>query len=90
MPDRYIKRKGIIFDEIAEKGDTDQTTKLQKENRNLSEKMEMLEQEYKKVRTALEFIMPVLMGEIDDKDFKRRIFEKRKEQMMLSREELLC
>jgi hypothetical protein len=33
MPDRYIERKGIIFDQIAEKGDVDQTTRLQKENR---------------------------------------------------------
>jgi predicted nuclease with TOPRIM domain len=39
MPDRYIERKGIIFDQIAEKGDLDQTTRLQKENRNLVEKM---------------------------------------------------
>ena len=58
---------------------------LQKENRNLSEKMEMLEQEYKKVRKALEIIMPVIMEKIDDdKDFKR------KEQLMVSREELIC
>ena len=43
MPDRYIERKGIIFDRIAEKGDTDQVTKLQKENRQLMEKVEALE-----------------------------------------------
>jgi len=48
MPDRYIERKGIIFDQIAEKGDVDQTTRLQKENRNLVEKMETLEREYNK------------------------------------------
>ena len=42
MPDRYIERKGIIFDQIAEKGDVDQTTRLQKENRNLMEKMETI------------------------------------------------
>jgi len=48
MPDRYIKRKGIIFKKIAEKGDVDQTTKLQKENRDIRGKMERLEQEYKK------------------------------------------
>lgn len=46
MPDRYIERKGIIFDQIAEKGDEDQTTSLQKENRQLMEKVEMLEQDY--------------------------------------------
>jgi integrase len=86
MPDRYIKRKGIIFDEIAEKGDVEQTTKLQKENRDLNEKMEKLEQEYKKIRRALEFIMPVIMEKVDDKDFKRKIFEKRKEQLVLSQE----
>jgi len=28
MPDRYIERKGIIFDKIAEKGETDQVAKL--------------------------------------------------------------
>lgn len=82
MPDRYIQRKGIIFDEIAEKGDVDQTTKVQKENRELREKMEMIEQEYKKVRKALEFIMPVIMEKMDDKEFKRKILEKRKEQLV--------
>ena len=87
MPDRYIKRKGIIFEEIAEKGDVDQTTKLQKENRDIREKMERLEQEYKKVRRALEFIMPVAVEKVDDKDFNRRMFEKRKEQLMLDQEE---
>jgi hypothetical protein len=53
MPDRYIERKGIIFDKIAERGDTDQVTKLQRENRQLTEKVEALEGEYKKVRKAL-------------------------------------
>ena len=53
MPDRYIERKGIIFDQIAEKGDVDQATRLQKENRNLMEKMETLEREYGKVRKVL-------------------------------------
>lgn len=43
MPDRYIESKGIIFDQIAENGDVDQTTKLQKENRQLMEKVENLE-----------------------------------------------
>jgi integrase len=88
MPDRYIKRKGIIFDEIAEKGDIDQTTKLQKENRDLNEKMDRLEQEYKKIRKALEFIMPVIIEKMDEKDFKDRLFEKRKEQLMLNHEDL--
>jgi hypothetical protein len=40
MPDRYIKRKGIIFERIAKKGDIDQVSKLQKENRQLMEKVE--------------------------------------------------
>ena len=67
MPDRYIERKGIIFDQIAEEGDTDQVTKLQKENRQLTEKVERLEVvdstlrgEYKKVRKALEFVMELV------------------------------
>jgi hypothetical protein len=54
MPDRYIEGKGIIFDQIAEKGDVDQTTRLQKENRNLMEKVETLEREYNKLRRASE------------------------------------
>lgn len=87
MPDRYIKRKGIIFEEIAEKGDVDQTTMVQRENRALMEKMERLEGEYKKVRKALEFIMPVVIENMDDKDFQRKILEKRKEQLMLNHED---
>jgi hypothetical protein len=46
MPDRYIERKGIIFDQIAEKGDVDHATRLQKENRNLMEKVEQGRQLY--------------------------------------------
>jgi len=38
MPDRYIERKGIIFDQTADKGDIDQVTKLQKEYQHLMEK----------------------------------------------------
>jgi predicted nuclease with TOPRIM domain len=64
MPDRYIERKGIIFDQIAEKGDVDQATRLQKENRYLMEKVERLEQEYNKLRKASEFI-------------KKKMFERR-------------
>lgn len=56
MPDRYIERKGIIFNQIAERGDVDQTTKLQKENRVLIEKVERLEEEYNRLRKASEFI----------------------------------
>jgi hypothetical protein len=81
MPDRYIERKGIIFDEIAEKGDVDQTTRLRKENRNLLEKMETLEREYGKVRKVLEFVMPLI--ENMDEDFRRQFFEKRKEQLLV-------
>ena len=79
MPDRYIERKGIIFDQIAEKGDVDQTNRLQKENRNLVEKMEMLEREYGKVKKVLEFMMPLI--ENMDEDMRKKILEKRKEQM---------
>jgi len=43
MPDRYIERKGITFDKIAEKGDTDQVAKLQKENRHLMGEVEALD-----------------------------------------------
>ena len=85
MPDRYIERKGIIFEQIAEKGDVDQTTKLQKENRQLMERMEDLEREYNKVRKALEFIIP-LIEDMDTEDLKRKIFEMRKEQIIASQE----
>jgi len=87
MPDRYIKRKGIIFDEIAEKGDADQTTKLQKENRILNEKIETIENEYKKVRKALEFIMPVVMEKLDEPEFKEKLYQKRKKQLIIEQRE---
>jgi predicted nuclease with TOPRIM domain len=80
MPDRYNERKGIIFDQIAEKGDVDQATRLQKENRNLMEKVERLEQEYNKLRKASEFIMSVVEG-MDTEDLKKKIFEKRKAEL---------
>ncbi len=84
MPDRYIKRKGIIFERIAEKGDTDQTTRLQKENRNLMEKMDNLEREYSKIKSVIEFLMPLI--ENMDGDLRRQVFEKRKERIMTKRE----
>jgi site-specific recombinase XerD len=81
MPDRYIKRKGIIFDEIAEKGDVDQTTKLQKENVQLKDNMERIEQEYRKVRKALEFLMPILES-IDSEEIKRKVIERRRQEIL--------
>jgi hypothetical protein len=42
------------------------------------EKMEMLEREYGKVKKVVEFVMPLI--ENMDEDFRRKIFEKRKEQ----------
>ena len=85
MPDRYIERKGIIFEQIAEKGDVDQTTRIQKENRILSEKMESLEWEYNKVRKALEFIIP-LIEDMDIEDLKRKAFEKRNRELSIPTE----
>ena len=82
MPDRYIERKGIIFDQIAEKGDVDQGTRLQKENRNLMEKVERLEQEYNKLRKASEFIMSVVEC-MDTEDLKKKVFEKRKKELSI-------
>ncbi len=79
MPDRYIERKGIIFDQIAEKGDTDQTTRLQKENRQLTEKMETLEQEYRKVSKVVEFMMPLI--ENMDEDMRNKLLEKRRKEL---------
>jgi hypothetical protein len=80
MPDRYIERKGVIFNQIAEKGDEDQTNRLQKENRQLMEKVEMLEQDYRKVSKVVEFMMPLI--ENMDADFRRQFFEKRKEHLV--------
>jgi uncharacterized protein (UPF0335 family) len=44
------------------------------------EKVERLEQEYNKLRKALEFIMSVVEG-IDTEDLKKRVFEKRKKEL---------
>ncbi len=60
MPDRYIERKGIIFDEIEEKGDMDQVARLQRENRKFMKKVERLDGEYRKIRKALEFVKIIL------------------------------
>jgi len=78
MPDRYIERKGIIFNQVTEKGDTDQTARLQKENRNLVQKMETLEREYRKVSKGVEFMTPLI--ENMDEDLRRQVFEKRRKQ----------
>lgn len=83
MPDRYIKRKGIIFDEVAEKGDSDQLMKVEKEKQELNHKIQNLEYEYKKVRRALEFLMPAMQEKLDNQDFMDRMLEKRKKQAMI-------
>ncbi len=44
--------------------------------------MDNLEHEYKKIRKALEFIMPMISEKIDDNDFRNIILEKRKEQIL--------
>ena len=80
MPDRYIERKGIIFDKIAERGDEDQITRLQKENRNLMEKMETLEREHNELKKASEFIMS-LVETIDSEYLKKRFLEKRQKEL---------
>ena len=89
MPDRYIERKGIIFDQIAERGDVDQATRLQKENRTLMEKVERLEQEYNKLRKASEFIMSVDEG-MDTEDLKKKMFEKGKKELSMSSDPSPC
>ena len=42
--------------------------------------METLEREYKKVSKVVEFMMPLI--ENMDEDFRRRFFEKRREQIV--------
>jgi hypothetical protein len=49
--------------------------------------MENLEREYNKVRKALEFIMP-LIENMESDDFKRQVFQKRKEQIMIGKQYL--
>ena len=56
-------------------------TKLQKENRLLSEKVEALEREYKKVRKALEFVMEVV-EDMGEEELKGHLLKKKKEQLM--------
>ena len=75
MPDRYIKRKGIIFDEIAEKGDTDQLIQLKRENNSLQDQIDDIQRQYRKVRYALEMIMPVVLE--DTETFKQKILKRR-------------
>jgi predicted nuclease with TOPRIM domain len=88
MPDKNIERKGIIFNKIAEKGDIDQVTKLQRENRQLTEKVEALEGEYKKVRKALEFVME-LFEDVGEEKLKGHLLKKKKEQLMGARVDIL-
>ncbi len=82
MPDRYIKRKRIIFNQIAEKGDTDQTYRLEKENRQMRDRMEDLERDYEKMKKALEMVMPVLTEKMEDSDFRKRVYEKKRLELM--------
>lgn len=84
MPDRYIKRKGIIFDEIAEKGDVDKTTKLQKENMKLKEQVERLEHDYRRFSKALEFMMPIVLEKFDDKEFESTQLERAKRRLLMN------
>jgi hypothetical protein len=66
-------------------------TKLQRENRQLTEKVEALEVvdsilrgEYKKVRKALEFVME-LVEDVGEEELKRHLLKKKKEQLMETR-----
>lgn len=80
MPDRYIERKVMIFNQIAQRRDVGQTTRLQKKNRVLIEKVERLGEEYDKLRKASEFIMCAVEG-METEDLKKKIFEKRKKEL---------
>ena len=64
MPDKYIKRKGIIFDHIAEQGDLDQTSRLKRDNMDMREELQELRYQNKRVTQALEIIMPFVMKEL--------------------------
>ena len=54
----------------VDKGEVDQTTKLQKEYGSLMENVERLEQEYNKLRKASKFIMSV----VERIDTERQIY----------------
>jgi cell division protein FtsB len=69
-----------VFDQISEKGDTDQTTKLQKENRQLTERVEMLEREYEQLKNGSEFIID-LIKTIDTEYLRRKFLEKRQKEL---------
>jgi len=70
----------MIFNQIAQRRDVGQTTRLQKKNRVLIEKVERLGEEYDKLRKASEFIMCAVEG-METEDLKKKIFEKRKKEL---------
>ena len=80
MPDRYIERKGIIFNQIAEKGDTDQTTKLQKKQ-TANGKSGGVRRRIQEGKKTLEFVME-LVEDVGEEMLKGHLFKKRKEQLM--------
>jgi len=59
-----------------------QNTTKNKYNNILKEKIDNLEHEYRKVRKALEFIIPVISDKMKDGDFREQIVEKRRRQMI--------
>ena len=61
----------------------EEISKLQKENRELKENLGTLKQDHKKIRQALEFIMPAIMGKMENPEFKSNLFEGMKEDLMM-------
>lgn len=75
MPDRYIKRKGIIFDQIAEQGDTEQKSKLEQENQALRDKLGDFQEQYDRLSQALDLILPIIADDMDG--FKTKLLQQR-------------
>ena len=75
MPDRYIKRKGIIFDHIAEQGDTEQKSKLEHENQALRDKLNDFQEQYDRLSQDLDLILPIIADDMDG--FKTKLLQQR-------------
>jgi hypothetical protein len=67
---------------MAEKGDVDQTFSLEKENRQMKERMEVLDRDYEEHKKAFEMVMPVLAEKMENRDFRKRLYEKKRLELM--------
>ena len=85
MPDKYIKRKGIIFDQIAELGDADKTSSLKRDNRDMKEELQELRYQNKRITQALEMVLPIVVKDMDG--FRKKLVVERVERLKMNRVE---